>query len=71
MARLEQAEEAGIYQAAQQWVDRALRQNDSLFTPGQKIWTLETLDDFLQRVDAETVGQGTFMGRYEDCLIKA
>ncbi|MCY4110841.1 MAG: AAA family ATPase, partial [Chloroflexi bacterium] len=71
MARLKQAEEAGIYQAAQQWVDRALRQDDSLFTPGQKIWTLETLDDFLQRVDAETVGQGTFMGRFEDCLIKA
>ncbi|MCY3913241.1 MAG: AAA family ATPase [Chloroflexi bacterium] len=71
MARLAKAEEAGIYAAAQQWVDRALCTDDSLFTPGEPVWSLENIDDFLERVDSESVGQGTFIGRYEDCLAPA
>ena len=71
MARLAKAEEAGIYSAAQQWVDAALRNDGSLFTPGEPVWCLQTIEEFLERVDAESVGQGTFIGRYEDCLASA
>ena len=71
MARLAKAEEAGIYAAAQQWVDAALRNDDSLFTPGEPVWSLHAIDEFLQRVDSESVGQGTFIGRYEESLAGA
>ena len=71
MARRAEAEKAGVYAAAQQWVDAALRSDDSLFTPGVPVWSLETINDFLQRVDSESVGQGTFIGRYEECLAPA
>ena len=71
MARLAKAEEAGIYAAAQQWVDATLRSDDSLFTPGEPVWSLETIDEFLQRVDSESVGQGTFIGRHEQSLASA
>ena len=32
-----------VYAAAELWVDRALRRDDSLFTPGKPIWTRELL----------------------------
>ena len=35
-----------VYDAASQWVDVALRNDDSLFTPGKSIWSLPNLDDF-------------------------
>ena len=56
MARVAKAEEAGIYAAARQWVDAALRSDDSLFTPGDPVWSLETIDEYLQRVDSKSVG---------------
>ena len=32
-----------VYAAAGEWVDRALVNDDSLFTPGNAIWTAERL----------------------------
>ncbi len=47
-----------VYAAAQTWVDRALRDDDSLFTPGTPIWTLHGLRElrerFLDRPDDDT-----------------
>ena len=44
-----------VYAAAESWVERALRSDDSLFTPGRRIWTSELLDElhrrFLDRPD--------------------
>ena len=37
------------YAAAQAWVDRCLRANDSLFTPGRAIWTPHWLGKLRQR----------------------
>ncbi len=34
-----------VYDAAQKWVDCALRKDDSLFTPGKRIWTRELLGE--------------------------
>ena len=43
------------YAAATEWVNRALRYQDSLFTPGKAIWTAELLSElrtrFLDRPD--------------------
>ena len=48
-----------VYAAAADWVERCLRGDDSLFTPGQKIWTGRWLNEltsgFLDRPD-ETPG---------------
>ena len=33
-----------VYEAARLWVDRALRVDDSLFTPGKQIWAKEVLE---------------------------
>ena len=45
-----------VYEAASQWVERALHSDDSLFTPGEAIWTSENLrqlrERFLNRPDA-------------------
>ena len=38
-----------VYAAAQKWVDAALRSDDSLFTPGTQIWTLELLGELRRR----------------------
>ena len=38
-----------VYDAAQQWVDQALRTDDSLFTPGKKIWCSQWLEELHQR----------------------
>ena len=38
-----------IYEVASQWVDAALRSDDSLFTPGEPIWSMRNLDDFYNR----------------------
>ena len=38
-----------VYAAAQTWVDRALRADDSLFTPGTPIWTLNGLRELRER----------------------
>ena len=38
-----------IYEAAQRWVDRALRTDDSLFTPGEHIWSSRWLEKLHQQ----------------------
>ena len=38
-----------VYEAAEHWVDTALREDDSLFTPGKQIWSLANLTDFHTR----------------------
>ena len=38
-----------VYNAAQVWVERALRTDDSLFTPGQAIWTSHWLGELRKR----------------------
>lgn len=71
MARRAEAEKAGVYAAAQQWVDAALRSDDSLFTPGKAVWTLETLDDLHYRFSAPDEGTGGFWHRLEQQLADA
>lgn len=46
-ARLPSAE--STYEVAKQWVDRALRTDDSLFEPGTSIWTRRWLTDLHKR----------------------
>ena len=38
-----------VYEAACQWVGAALRNDDSLFTPGMPVWSRSNLDDFYNR----------------------
>ena len=38
-----------VYEAAQKWVDCALRTDDSLFTPGKAIWTSRWLGELRER----------------------
>ena len=50
MARLHNHPETDkTYAAAQRWVDAALRSDDSLFTPGSRIWSPEVIDDLWER----------------------
>ncbi len=38
-----------VYWAASRWVDAAFRSDDSLFTPGEPIWSQSSLEDFYNR----------------------
>ena len=38
-----------VYAAAEKWVERALRADDSLFTPGKAIWSRRWLGELHQR----------------------
>ena len=50
-----------VYKAASQWVDRALRTDDSLFTPGVEIWSNRWLRELRERfLDRPDEGTGTF-----------
>ena len=40
----------GVYQAAQAWVDAALRSDSSLFTPGEPIWSIRWLRELRERL---------------------
>ena len=40
----------GVYQAAQAWVDAALRSDSSLFTPGASIWSIRWLGELRERL---------------------
>ncbi len=59
-----------VYEAAQQWVDRCLKSDDSLFTPGEAIWAagnlVELRERFLDNPD-ETKGVG-FLEKLEKQL---
>ncbi len=58
-----------VYAAAQKWVNAALRNDDSLFTPGRPIWTTQLLGEihrkFLDRPDG---GGGSFYDQLEKQL---
>ena len=71
MAKLAGPKTTEVYAAARQWVDAALRTDNSLFTPGQPIWSLETLSDFLERVDSSSTAQGRFEERFERQIARA
>ena len=50
-----------VYEAAQKWVDCALRDDGSLFTPGTPMWTSKWLGVLRERfLDQPDVGQGDF-----------
>lgn len=47
MKELEYA--APVYEAADRWIDAALRSDDSLFTPGRPIWAPQVIADLYER----------------------
>lgn len=49
MARYDVAANGPIYETAVRFVDAGLRSDDSLFTPGRKIWSPELLDELDER----------------------
>ena len=59
-----------VYQAADLWIDRALRRDDSLFTPGAAIWSPDTLADARTRfLDKPDEWKGAdFFGKLEVVL---
>ena len=61
-----------VYDAAQRWVDVALRTDDSLFTPGNPIWSLQNLTDFHQRFVVPTSAPGSgFFDKLKALLLGA
>ena len=59
-----------MYAAAQNWVDSALRKDDSLFTPGEPIWSSQWLGELRPRF-LEQPGvsrEGDFLPRLEQQL---
>ena len=48
-SRMTGPEAERVYEAAQKWVDCALRKDDSLFTPGKPIWTRDLLGELRRR----------------------
>ena len=58
-----------VYAAAQKWVDRALRSDDSLFTPGKPIWTSQGLGHLRERfLNQPDVGEGSFYDKLRQQL---
>ena len=50
-----------VYAASEKWIDRALRNDDSLFTPGKPIWSRNHLAELQDRfLDHPDVGEGNF-----------
>ena len=61
-----------VYNAAQRWVDAALRKDDSLFTPGHPIWSLHNLTDFHRRFVVPTNAPGSgFFEKLKSLLVGA
>ena len=55
-----------VYGAADLWVERALKSDDSLFTPGAAIWSKDGLGELRERfLDRPDVGGGDFYQRLE------
>ncbi|MCY3850846.1 MAG: AAA family ATPase [Acidimicrobiaceae bacterium] len=58
-----------VYAAADLWVERALRDDDSLFTPGAPIWTLSRLRELRERfLDRPDEGAGSFEDKLREQL---
>ncbi|ABX04599.1 ATPase associated with various cellular activities AAA_5 [Herpetosiphon aurantiacus DSM 785] len=61
-----------FYAAAQSFVDRALRADDSLFTPGVAVWSAANLDDLYQRfVGQPDESADSFMIKFQRQLHEA
>lgn len=55
-----------VYAAADAWVRRALRSDDSLFTPGTPIWTSKWLDELHRRfLDSPDVSDMAFLDKLD------
>ena len=55
-----------VYAAAAAWVERGLRSDDSMFTPGRPIWTSERLDELRRRfLDNPDVSGNNTMNKLE------
>ena len=55
-----------VYAAADAWVERALRSDNSLFTPGRRIWASEWIDELRRRfLDRPDESKGTFFDKLE------
>ena len=64
MARVAGGE--AVYEAAEHWVDAALHRDDSLFTPGEPIWSLANLTDFHKRFAGQPDdSKDTFLNKFE------
>jgi hypothetical protein len=61
-----------VYEVAERWVENALHRDDSLFTPGESIWSTENLSDLHQRFvgNPDTSGRG-FIQKFADQLADA
>ncbi|MCY3925442.1 MAG: AAA family ATPase [bacterium] len=58
-----------VYAAAELWVERALRADDSLFTPGTPIWTLSGLRELRERfLDRPDEGDRGFLAKLREQL---
>lgn len=57
---------AKVYAAAEEWVNRALQTDDSLFTPGEAIWTRESLRELRRRfLDQPDLSKDSFYTKVE------
>ncbi len=58
-----------VYPVAEQFVERCLRADDSLFDPGRTVWTSETVSDAYTRfIDQPDVGDRDFISKLKDQL---
>ena len=58
-----------VYEAAQAWVDAALRSDSSLFTPGEAIWSSQWLRELREHfLDRPDVPGGKFLGKLQKQL---
>ena len=58
-----------VYIAAEKWIDRALRDDDSLFTPGKAIWSRDHLAELRDRfLERPVVGTQDFYQKLETQL---
>jgi hypothetical protein len=72
VAKLTRAMTQPVYDAAPQFVDRCLRLDDSLFTPGRAIWSLAVCQDLHARfVGQPDTSKDTFENKFRRQLAEA
>lgn len=68
-ARVIGPEAAKTYQVAEMWIDKALRKDDSLFTPGRAVWTQARLSELRTKfMDRPDEGSRSFEEKLRDQL---
>ena len=61
-----------VYAAAQEWMDAALRSDDSLFTPGTPVWTASVLTELREKfLDTPDTSSNSFTAKLERQLAGA